>query len=449
MSPVAGAAGHFRHSIFRRGVFELRWRLAYFTAMERVSYHRAGTYRAERDRLDSYVQEPRALLSLLTDEAYRHLPLRDWGERLQGQAPYLREIMEHSADGPFWAESDVIVHPEAVRVPAFHVSSWYDAFQSDILGAFTAFRSQAATEEARRGQRLLMGPWAHLQPYSTPTSCGTGDVDFGEEALIDLHGLQLRWFDRWLKGLDDGRDDRPAVRLFVMGINRWRDEEDWPLARAVERRLYLHSGGAANTVDGDGTLSWAGPAEEPADRFTYDPDHPVPTMGGTIIGPGAGVYDQRPVEGRLDVLVYTGGILGKDLEVTGVVEVELWAATSADDADFTAKVVDVHPDGCARNIVDGIVRARYRDSLTEPTPIRAGEVFRFVIDLWATSHVFLAGHRIRLEISSSSFPRYDRNAGSGLPFGEDTVLHQASQRVFHDSARPSAIVLPTVPGGGR
>jgi putative CocE/NonD family hydrolase len=301
------------------------------------------------------------------------------------------------------------------------------------------------TERARAAQRLLIGPWAHLFPYTSPTSTGTGDADFGPAALIDVHEIQLRWFDHWLKGVDTGILDEPPVKIFIMGENRWRDEHEWPLARTRYTRYYFHSGGRANTAEGDGVLSSRGAGEEPPDHFVYDPDDPTPTRGGNTLIIAMGVQDQRPVEARSDVLIYTSAVLSSALEVTGPVTVTLYAATSARDTDFTAKLVDVRPDGYAQNVADGIIRARYRDSGERPTLVMPDAVSRFTIDLWAASHVFLPGHRIRVEISSSNFPRFDRDLNTGEDQANGRRWVTARQTVFHDQRYPSHIVLPIIP----
>ena len=230
-----------------------------------------------------------------------------------------------------------------------------------------------------------------------------------------------------------------------MGDNRWRDEQEWPLARTRYTPYYLGGGGRANTADGDGTLGPAAPAEEPPDHFVYDPADPVPTRGGNTLILAMGVMDQRPVEARADVLVYTSEVMTSGLEVTGPIVVTLYAASTAPDTDFTAKLVDVHPDGYARNLADGIVRARYRHSRTTPALLTAGEVTQFAIDLWATSHVFLPGHRIRLEISSSNFPRFDRNLNTGEDQATGTRWQTARQTIFHDARYPSHLMLPVIP----
>jgi uncharacterized protein len=231
----------------------------------------------------------------------------------------------------------------------------------------------------------------------------------------------------------------------VMGDNAWRDESEWPLARTRFTSVYLSSGGKANSQRGDGRLGPAIPGTQPADGYVYDPSDPVPTCGGSYIGPGNGVRNQAAVEERPDVLVYTGEILERDLEVTGPVTLKLFAASSAPDTDFNAKLVDVRPDGYAQNIAEGVVRARFRDSLESPTPITPDKVYQYTIDMWSTSHVFKAGHRVRLDVCSSNFPRYDRNQNTGHEFGATSEIRQANQRVFHDERYPSHLILPVIP----
>jgi putative CocE/NonD family hydrolase len=289
-------------------------------------------------------------------------------------------------------------------------------------------------------------------------------VNFGEAAAIhDQLAWRREWFNRWLKGVENsvGRAAPFAspVRIFVMGtgdgtkapdgrLNHggyWRDEQEWPLARTRYTRYYLHSRGAANTRHGDGTLSTDPPAGEPADGYVYDPGDPAPTRGGNTLIIPYGVADQTPVEERPDVLVYTGDLLEQDLEITGPIRVHLFAASSARDTDFTAKLVDVRPDGYAQNLQDGIVRARYRRSAVQPSLITPGQVYEYTIDLWATSQVLKAGHRLRLDISSSNFPRFDRNPNTGTPIGVDDRLEAAQQAVHHSAAYPSHVVLPVIP----
>jgi len=266
---------------------------------------------------------------------------------------------------------------------------------------------------------------------------------------VDLEALELRWFDYWLKGIANGIVDEPPLRLFIMGINQWRDEHEWPLARTDWQKWYLHSGGGANTLRGDGALSPHAPSAEPEDTFVYDPLYPVQTMGGNnCCSPHIvpwGPYDQRPVEMRPDVLCYTSEPLPADLEVTGPIQVVLYAATDGLDTDWTAKLVDVSPTGYAKNLCDGIIRARYRESLSQPTLLTPHEIYAYTIEVGVTGNVFRQGHRIRLEISSSNFPRFDRNPNTGHPFGADSELRPAHQTVYHTQAYPSHILLPVIP----
>ena len=268
--------------------------------------------------------------------------------------------------------------------------------------------------------------------------------------------MELRWFDRWLKGVANGADNDAPLRIFVMGVNRWRDESEWPLARTRYTPYYLHSAGGhsqggANSLLGDGTLSTEPPGDEPPDAYVYNPDFPTPTRGGCnccnpeIVDWGA--FDQRPVEFRNDVLVYTSEPLEEDLEVTGPVVAKIYASTDARDTDFTAKLVDVHPDGYAVNLCDGIIRGRYRESTSAQRLLEPGTVYEFTIDLWPTSNVFLKGHRIRVDIASANFPRFDRNPNTGSRFGEDAETRVAHQRVLHDGPHASHILLPVIPGG--
>jgi uncharacterized protein len=456
MCAVSGPASFFEQRIYRRGVLEFGWTIAYAIGMLRATLVRSGRYKEERDRLDAWVEDPRLGAAPLTDEASRHVPIGDWGEWfLELGAPYLAELLKHDTYGPFWWPADVRRRLKAVNVPIFHVSSWYDAFQYDALHLFTDLRREGETEAVRSGQRLLMGPWAHLQPYTTPTSGGTGDIDFGDEARIELFEEQLRWFDRYLRigeSHQDGRPDGTAsepeapVRLFVMGVNRWREEDEWPLRRAREWLVHIHSGGRANSAAGDGRLDPTPPSDQPEDTFVYDPHDPVPTAGGAIPGHGLGVCDQRDVEARSDVLVYTGDPVTSPVEITGYVRADFYAASSAPDTDFVARLVDVWPDGFAQNLLDGVVRARYRDSVSAPSLIQPGRVYFYSIDMGATSHVFLPGHRIRLDVTSSNFPRHDRNPNTGRSPLVESELVPATQRLFHDSRYPSRLVLPVING---
>jgi putative CocE/NonD family hydrolase len=290
-----------------------------------------------------------------------------------------------------------------------------------------------------------VGPWTH----SLNSSTRVGDIDFGASSLQDLDMLELQWFDAWLKGINNGFLDEPPLRLFIMGVNQWRDEHEWPLARTDWQTWYLHSGGNANTLRGDGALSTEPPAHEPTDHFIYDPRFPVQTNGGNnCCSPHIvpwGPYDQRPVEMRSDVLCYTSDPLPADSEVTGPIKLVLYAATDAVDTDWTAKLVDLSPSGYAKNLTDGIIRARYRESTTHTTLLEPGRVYAYEIDLGVTGNVFRKGHRIRLEVSSSNFPRFNRNLNTGHKFGSDQTMQVAHQTIHHSKDYPSHLVLPVIP----
>ncbi|HUY26681.1 MAG TPA: CocE/NonD family hydrolase [Candidatus Binataceae bacterium] len=445
MVPVSGPVTYFESCVWRRGVFELAWMLSYFNFMARNKLDRDGVLTEYQPIFDSWLRDPAIPLSALSDEAFRHVPVLDWAERLKPGAPYFADYLRNWTDGPYWQATDPRPLCRNVTVPMMHVGSWYDAFQYDTLAMFTQLRRDAATERARCGQRLIMGPWGHLLPYAVPTSRGAGDIDFGPEAKVELLIEQ----ERWLRAILDGRDEEasagPPVRIFVMGENRWRDENEWPLARTRYTNLWLSGSGHANSLRGDGMLGYEAPGDEPADGYVYDPNDPVPTRGGTVLGLPPGVYDQREIENRDDVLVYTSAPLASDTEVTGPISLRLHAASSAPDTDFVAKLVDVRSDGYAHNIAEGVVRARFRESLTAPSPIVPGKIYEYSIDMWSTSHVFKAGHRFRLEVTSSNFPRWDRNPNSGHPFGVDREFTTARQTIFHDRAHQSHLILPIIP----
>ena len=445
MAPVSASADFHQSWVYHTGgAMEWGWMVPYAVHKGRNTLLRAGREDLLA-QMDEYVLPPDNFAQPLTDAWFSHLPLRDWIERLKEAAPYFAEYFDQELDGPYWSRVNLMRHADRISLPMFHVSSWYDIFLEGALNGYQSLRDRAATAEARRSQRLLVGPWAHIRPYTAPTSGDTGDIDFGPEARIELHEYLLRWFDYWLKDIETGLMDEPPVSIFVMGENRWRAEQDWPLARTHYTKWYLHSDGLANTLHGTGQLSTSPPGEEPPDVYTYDPADPVPTRGGSTLIIPQGVADQREVEAREDVLVYTSTPLERDMELTGPISVTLYAASTAVDTDFTAKLVDVRPDGYAHNMQDGIVRARFRTSVAEPSLIRPGRIYKYEIDLWSTSHVLFAGHRLRLEISSSNFPRFDRNPNTGAAIGVDARLETALQTVLHTADYPSHVTLPVIP----
>jgi len=372
----------------------------------------------------------------------RHLPLRTSDQAATGRTiDFFQQALDHPAYDAFWKSLSTREQIGRVRVPVFSAGGWYDNFLESDLEAFRLLRDRG------RVSRIVIGPWAHNFSYQFP------GVDFGPAARTGLRELQFEWFDYWLKNPDAGRDasgvTNPPVRIFVMGANRWRDEREWPLRRAVPTPFFLAGRGRANTLGGHGRLDSHAPRRAAPDQFVYDPRDPVPTAGGSVCcNPKLlpwGPLDQRAVEQRRDVLVYTGPPLKRPVEVTGPVRVMLYVSTSAPDTDFTAKLVDVFPDGLARNLTDGMLRLRYRDSIERPAPVTPGSVYAITIDAGVTSNEFERGHRIRLEVSSSNFPRYDRNPNTGRRIADEKELRPATQRVYRDRRRPSQVLLPVVP----
>jgi len=363
-----------------------------------------------------------------------------------GLAPYFTGWLEHPDYDSYWKQWSIEDHYADIQVPVFNAGAWYDIFLRGTLRNYAGLKTEAGTDAARRGQRLLVYVGGHAGGSDNRK---VGAVDFGEKLPIDFDEAMLQWYDSLLKGEQNGSAQEKPVKIFVMGKNEWREEDDWPLARAKETRYYLHSSGSANGLPGNGSLSTAEPGGEKPDQYAYDPNEPVPTLGGPLCcGPlptGIGPEDQRPAEGRGDVLVYTTPAFTKDTEVTGPVSLDLYVSTSAVDTDFTGKLVDVWPNGFAQNLTEGILRLRYRNSQEHAGLANPGETYRITLDLVATSNVFLAGHKLRLEVSSSNFPRFDRNLNTGEEQARGTHMIKTTNVVYHDKAHPSALVVPIVP----
>jgi hypothetical protein len=360
-------------------------------------------------------------------------------------APYFLDWLAHPSYDDYWKRLSIEEHFSRITVPIFHIGGWYDVFLGGTLRNYVGIKARGGSEAARRrGQRLLVLVGGHVGPGPR-----IGDVDFGRNSVVNVDNLSLRWYDYLLKGVKNGLESEKPVKLFVMGKNVWRDEDDWPLARARNERFYFHSQGKANSLSGDGTLSTSQPGSEPADQYVYDPGDPVPTHGGPAccdrVHLASGAADQRSVEARKDVLVYSTPPFKEEFEVTGPVSVELFARSSTVDTDYTGKLVDVWPNGFAQNLTEGILRARYRKSPERVEFMNPGEIYKFTIDLWATSNVFLKGHRLRLEISSSNFPRFDRNLNTGEDIGRGTRWVKATNTILHDKEHPSSVLLPVVP----
>jgi uncharacterized protein len=364
-----------------------------------------------------------------------------------GLAPYFRDWLAHASYDSYWKQWSIEAHYGEIHVPVYSSGAWYDIFLRGTLRNYMKLKTEAGSEAARKGQRLIVFVGGHAGGWE---NAKVGAVDFGPKLPIDLDALTLRWYDWLLKGIDNGMEKEKPVRIFVMGRNEWRGEDDWPLARAVNTRYYLHSAGTANGLAGEGALSTGEPAAEKHDDYVYDPADPVPTIGGPLccgaLPTGIGPEDQRPAEDRKDVLVYTTAAFPKDTEVTGPVSLDLYVSTSAVDTDFTGKLVDVWPNGFAQNLSEGILRMRYRDSQEKPELANPGQIYHVTVDLVATSDVFLTGHKLRLEVSSSNFPRFDRNLNTGGVQAWGATMTKATNVVYHDRAHPSALIVPIVPG---
>jgi len=366
-------------------------------------------------------------------------------ELLRTLAPYFIDWLEHSSYDEYWRRWAIEEHYSDIRVPSLTVAAWYDIFLGGSLRNYVGMKEQAGDASARQGQHLLVTIGGHAGSGQK-----VGDVDFGPTAPFDEDAVILNWYDHLFKNAANEFAGPKRVKIFVMGANQWREEDEWPLARANATKYYLHSGGKANSASGDGVLSTTAPGSEKDDQYTYDPSNPVPTTGGPLCCDSAhlapGPRDQSSVEARQDVLVYSTPSLTHDIEVTGPVRLQLFGRSSAVDTDFLAKLVDVDPDGLAQNLTEGIVRARYRNSQQTPELLKPGEIYKFDVDLWATSNLFRRGHRIRLEVSSSNFPRFDRNTNTGDDTAHARKFVSAQNAVIHDAAHPSALILPIVPG---
>ena len=434
IAPVITASEYYEGWTYQGGAFQLGFALVWAAGMAYADLGRRNELgedvTADREVLESIVADPW--------DAFKLLPLAELPRRTRLLANY-GEWLSHPDRDEFWRATAINEHYGSIDVPALHIAGWHDIFLKGSLENYMGLRAGAASAHARDNQRLIVAPWGHALPNEF-----VGDVWFGAAAnpmTLNLHASHLEFFDAFLKG--EPLVERAPVRIFVMGANLWRDEENWPIARAVQTRFYLRAGGK---------LTREAPAEEAADDFVYDPRDPVPTVGGNTLLPGGGFFmgprDRRSIEGRPDVLVYTTDMLAEDVEVTGPMTARLQVTTSARDTDFTVALVDVYPDGRAIGIADGILRLRYRNGFETQHLAEPAEVYEIEIELGAISNLFQAGHRIRVEVASSNFPRFDRNPNHGGTIAEanwsDFVV--ATQRILHDANRASYITLPVIPG---
>jgi putative CocE/NonD family hydrolase len=477
MIPADAMSDFGRYGVRHNGAFELRWMNWIFNI---------GGPNGSRTARDPATKRELLKFGEQVREYALRMPLRRGTTPLKLNPEYeewLVEAMSHGDYDAFWkdAGADVVAHADEYKdIPVYHLGGWYDSWGTQVANLnYVTLR-----QKKKSLQRLIMGPWTH----GGRTHSYAGEAEFGPEAAIDFFTFEQRWFDHWLKGIDNGVDREPPVRIFVMGGGDahktpegrlyvggyWRNETEWPLARARQMPYYLHAGGI---------LSREKPIAEAPSSYQFDPTHPVPTLGGnisshnappshrnTISRPGdsnnlmeQGAYDQRcrleiwtcddtrPLSARNDVLVFQSKPLEEDMEVTGRLIAHLWASSSAPDTDFTAKLIDVYPPnpdfpaGVDLNVADSIVRARYRDSLEHASLMKPGTVYPFTIEMYPTSLVFKKGHRIRLDISSSNFPRFDVNPNTGEALNDNRRWATAVNTVYHDAEHPSHIVLPLIP----
>lgn len=387
---------------------------------------------ASQQLLDELMEDPLA--------AMERLPLLD--EAMADLAPYFATWLSHPAADEFWGSISPHASAGEMDVAGLHIGGWNDIFVDGTVKSYLGMRQGAATVEARESQYLVVGPWSHGNMSDWQ---GVNWHGYSSHAgAVDLTALHLEFFSAIAQGR---APDLPRVQIFTTGVDEWRTHEDWPIPHTVKQEWYVGSGGS-----GGHELTQAPPETSSHHEFVADPSSPVPTVGGATFLPGlmlaknSGPHDQRSVEERDDVLVYSSAPLAEDLEVTGEVLLELWASSSATDCDWTARLADVHDDGTSVGIVDGILRSRYRTE-GEPTPLEPGRRERFEVVLGNTSHVFRAGHRLRLQIASSNFPRFDRNPQcmkSPVDVTADDFV-MAEQRVFYGADQPTRLIVPVIP----
>jgi putative CocE/NonD family hydrolase len=363
-------------------------------------------------------------------------------------APWYFDWIRHSTRDDFWRQFSIRDRYPSVKVPVLNIEGWYDAFLAGGTENFAGMVAHGGTEFARDNQRLVIGPWDHVNWGRSDSDPAPLLKDIGAVGDSPINDLMLAWFGHFLKGENNDVAGKPRVDYFVMGANTWKSATSWPLPQTNWTTFYLS--GPGGIADRKGQLVAAAPSAQPPDTYTYDPAFPVPSLGGHSCcgaqsGP-QGPYDQTPVEQRSDVLVYSSAPLERDTEMTGPVNVRLWAQSTSADTDFTAKLTVVKPDGQVINLNNGILRTSFRDSLSDPTPTTPGRPYEYQIHVWPTSYEFRAGDRIRLEISSSDYPQFAPNPNTGAPFGMDSATRTAVQTILHDEDHPSVVSLPMIAG---
>lgn len=455
MIPQAAGGSRNYFACYLGGAYELSGCLGWFRGSGSKLYFRPppGTPRSVLLQNSEYFKGEPTLPTIDYRQVWRTLPLIDMMKKASGPPTDWDGFVTHEPGDPWWNQFGYVKDTDRFNVPALHVNSWYDFGVADTLKLFNQMQRNSDSDIARNNQFVIISPTAHCSSEAASEKTMVGERDLGD-AQFDYWGTYVRWFDYWLKGIDNGITKMPKVQLYVMGKNQWRAENEWPLARTQYTKYYFHSDGHANSRFGTGMLNTELPKNEPADQYVYDPKTPTPSVGGPLCCTGTadaptGAFDQSDVETRHDVLVYSTPVLERGIEVTGPLQVVLYVSSSTPDTDFTAKLVDVYPDGSALNVQESILRARYREGFDKKVWMKPGEVYEVRIDFEATSNYFGSGHRIRLEISSSNFPRFDRNLNTGGRNYDETEWKIATNSVHHTSVHPSHIILPVIPEGSR
>jgi len=446
-----GYDGTFRTFLFMDGgAFEVASGLGWFSGAGRKTFNRPSSSlpdEAYREAVRGMNTAP-PLPPINLQEAFWHLPVIEVLEHYGHPASDYKDFVSHMPGDPYWKTLNYIDDTDRFDVPAIHVNSWYDLGPRETMDVFSLFRDNAESARGRDNQFVILSPTIHCASEFVRAPVRMGERELGD-ATLEYYRIYLNWFDHWLKGNANDVTEMPKIQYYLMGANEWRAAEEWPLPGTAFTPFYLHSSGEAGANMYDGVLNLEPPTVEPADSYTYDPANPVPSVGGPICCIGAddapaGSFDQSEVELRPDVLVYTSDPLDEGIEVTGPMDAVLYVSSSAKDTDFTIKLVDVYPDGRAFNVQETILRARYREGFDRHVFMQHSEVYGLNIDLHATGNYFGPGHRIRIEVSSSNFPRFDRNLNTGGNNYDETSWIVAENTIHHSSDYPSHVILPIV-----
>ena len=429
------SADYYDEWVYRGGVLEQGFNMAWTLTHTASNARKLAPAGSENEVEKATAEAAGNYLEWLEHSPISPLP------PIAGLHRWFEHWMDHPNHDDFWEEFSITRSHNRVNVPVHHFGGWFDCFLRGTLENYKGMRANAATPEARASQRMTIGPWIH---NPTPADMReAGAVDFGEQAKLGWFATRLRWFDHWLKDIDNGVDTDKPVKLFAMGVNKWREFDEWPPAAIGYTPFYLSDGtsNSANSLN-DGVLSAIKPdaQSETYDEYNSDPENPIRSFGGQHLGDNNGPRDQRGQEN--DVLTYTTEVLEEPLDVTGPVKAVLHASSSAIDTDWVVRITDVHPDGTSMLVCDGILRARFKDSYEKPVELVPNEPAEFEVDLWATSHVFQKGHRLRVAVASSSFPRWARNWQTGRNNAYESTGVIAQNRIFRDAIRPSHLILP-------